>query len=326
MSVLFVSLFDKNYLVKGISMIDSLLSNSIKHEILILSLDVKTFKTLNRYFAKNSRIIVKNIDFINPQILAQISNDRSYREFCWALSSVLSFTTLSCQKLDVIYLDADLYFFNSVEPLISKCDKFNAAITPHRFSDIYKHLEINGKFNVQWVYFKNNKLGKRVAFDWMNDCIISTKYNPTEGVVGDQKYLDSWPSRYENILEISDVGVGLAPWNQSGVLVTNVEKSLFVDSKEKLVFYHFHSLNIYFRILVLPVSSNYHLGKEVLDLIYAQYVKKLNQVRTELGINIPLLLSKGVLSIFLNFLQVFLIQVTQSAIWRKIKNLFRNRT
>jgi lipopolysaccharide biosynthesis glycosyltransferase len=141
MSVLFVTLFDKNYLVKGISMIDSLLGNSIEHKILILSLDVKTYETLNAYFTKNDRIVIKQIDFISPQILTKISNDRSYREFCWALSSILSYTTLTKQNLDVIYLDADLYFFNSVELLISKCVMYNAAITPHRFSEIYRQLE-----------------------------------------------------------------------------------------------------------------------------------------------------------------------------------------
>jgi hypothetical protein len=322
MSVLFVTLFDKNYLVKGISMIDSLLGNSIEHKILILSLDVKTYETLNAYFTKNDRIVIKQIDFISPQILTKISNDRSYREFCWALSSILSYTILTKQNLDVIYLDADLYFFNSVELLISKCVMYNAAITPHRFSEIYRQLEVNGKFNVQWVYFKNNEIGRKVALDWMTDCIISTEYNPAAGVVGDQKYLDSWPSRYKNILEISDEGAGLAPWNQSGVVVRKIEKSLYVGAEEKLVFYHFHSLNIYFNLLVLPVSSNYRLGKEVFDLIYTKYVKELNRVRSELGISTPLIISTGTISIFLNLLQVFLVQITQSMIWQRIKKLF----
>jgi hypothetical protein len=199
---------------------------------------------------------------------------------------------------------------------------YNAAITPHRFSEIYRQLEVNGKFNVQWVYFKNNEIGRKVALDWMTDCIISTEYNPAAGVVGDQKYLDSWPSRYKNILEISDEGAGLAPWNQSGVVVRKIEKSLYVGAEEKLVFYHFHSLNIYFNLLVLPVSSNYRLGKEVFDLIYTKYVKELNRVRSELGISTPLIISTGTISIFLNLLQVFLVQITQSMIWQRIKKLF----
>jgi hypothetical protein len=319
MSVLFVSLFDKNYLVKGVSMIDSLLDYSDDHGILILSLDEHTFITLNSYFRGNSRISIKKMDFIDRQVLTQISKDRTYREYCWALSSILSFTALSYQELDVIYLDADLYFFNSVEKIVNKCSDYNAAITPHRFTETYKHLEINGKFNVQWVYFKNNNYGRRIALDWMNDCIVSTKYDIAAGIVGDQKYLDLWPSRYENILEISDIGVGLAPWNQEGAIITNLDNSLHVGFEEKLVFYHFHSLNIYFKRFILPVSSNYHLSRDVFDQIYVKYASKISDINFELGTKNRLTLSKGVLSCFLNFLQVSLVLFTQTSIWRKIK-------
>ena len=104
MKSLFVTLFDKKYFIKGVAMVDSLLLYSQDHEILILALDKVSYSKLTEYYDLNNRVIVKNTEYIGKELNKQIIESRTYREYCWALSSILSYTALNKQDLDVIYL------------------------------------------------------------------------------------------------------------------------------------------------------------------------------------------------------------------------------
>lgn len=321
MKSLFVTLFDKKYFIKGVAMVDSLLLYSHDHEILILALDKVSYSKLTEYYDLNNRVIVKNTEYIGKELNKQIIESRTYREYCWALSSILSYTALNKQNLDVIYLDADIYFFNSIESLLNQCRSECVAITPHRFSEKYKFLEINGRYNVQWVYFKNNESGQLVAQEWMEDCILSTSYDANSGIVGDQKYLDKWPEKYKNILEIDDLGAGLAPWNQENVSLSKSGNSILIDDEFTLRFYHFHSFKIFGNKYVLPVSSFYKLDDPIIELVYKPYISKLNSLLNNNCAKTDLILAGPKFSLFLNFLQVVAIRATQSKLWKLLRFL-----
>jgi hypothetical protein len=59
-----------------------------------------------------------------------------------------------------------------------------------------------------------------------------------DGRYGDQKYLDDWPTRFENVVVLQHKGAGLAPWNLAGYTCSIQGKQVYVD-EVPLIFYHF---------------------------------------------------------------------------------------
>ena len=275
--MIFVTTFDKKYYTRGITMLDSLIENSQNLKIFILALDSITHDCLTSLYVNNPNIIVLNELEINNCDLSKLKTTRKYFEYCWALSSILCNYVLSNHNEDVIYVDADLYFFSEVESLITECKLGDTAITPHRFSHKYSKLIKNGIYNVQWVYFKNNANGRRISADWMQNCIVSTSYDVEAGIVGDQKYLDEWSQKFTNVKIIENIGAGVAPWNQENYTFRQKDKLVIIDNQFQLIFFHFHSLKVLLNKYVILADSTYNIGQKTKNIIYLKYLNEYNK-------------------------------------------------
>ena len=110
-SIIFVTLFDHNYAVKGVAMVQSFLHYNPKSSIKILCLDVQTNIILNDLFQEDSRIELYTLSDLDITTINSILGNRTYQEFCWSLASIFSnFAQLKFNN-SVIYLDSDIYFF-----------------------------------------------------------------------------------------------------------------------------------------------------------------------------------------------------------------------
>ncbi len=259
--MVYTTAFDSKYLTRGIAMIKSLLKNSPDSKIAVLCLDTETENSV-RELSTPQEVIVLTLNDMNQEIVNQIRSDRPYREFCWTLSALLCDYHLSCGEQEVVYLDADIYFFSDPEPVLEESRKGDVAAIKHRFPDRLKKYECNGLFNVQWVYFANTLIGRTACRTWFEQCVENCAYLPKIGIVGDQKYLDEWPELYSTFVEIKNLGAGVAPWNHE-IHRPYLEESIWrVDAKTPLVFYHFHGLKIF---------SNGHI--EMSGVIYSSALK-----------------------------------------------------
>ena len=120
-------------------------------------------------------------DFEDKELLA-IKPTRSKGDYCWTCTpSVVLYILNTYQVPSCIYLDADLLFFKSPEELVSQEKKsFSILITDHRYSKHLMHYEkSNGKFNVQFMFFKNDTDG-RAALQWWRDACIEWCYDACE--------------------------------------------------------------------------------------------------------------------------------------------------
>ena len=270
----FCTLFDSNYLIKGLTMIQSLAEFCEDFEIYVLCLDCKTKNILEKI--NNSHIKCIELFEVENNDLLKAKKDRTKTEYCWTLASNFTWYVMDNFKdINLItYLDADLLFYSSFEPIFKEIKNSSIAIIEHRFAQPYKNLEVNGKFCVEWNSFRRDEEGLRCLNRWRKQCLEWCFYKLEEGKMGDQKYLDEWPDLYTSCHIIENVGAGIAPWNYSQYEIKNKKDKITING-ENLIFYHFHQFEILKNREFFRLGKIYTSNQNEPELIYKIYEEKL---------------------------------------------------
>ncbi len=240
----FCTLFDSNYLLKGVAMLRSLKANCPQAHVHVLCMDERTQTLLGALDMPDITCIP--LASLEDEALLAVKKDRSVAEYCWTLSPCLPWYVLQKNpQIDFItYVDADLLFYSPVQPLFDEIGDASIAIIEHRFPQHLKHLEVNGRFCVEWVSFRRNEEGLTCLERWREQCVEWCYYRLEEERMGDQKYLDQWPERYSGLHILRHVGAGVAPWNYAQYRFgENAQGAITVD-EDRLIFYHFHQFQL----------------------------------------------------------------------------------
>lgn len=279
----FITLYDKNYMSRGIVLYESLKKHCQDFTMYVLAMDDVVASYLPFLGYDNLKIItVADIKEMYP-VLARLEKERTRGEFSWTLSSFSIQYALRKFNLDsCIYVDADTCFYNNPELLLKECGEKSVLITEHNYTPEYDQSATSGKFCVQFMYFKNNSDGNKVLEYWRSKC-EEWCYNRMEnGKFGDQKYLDDWESRFEEIVyNCRNIGCGVAPWNIQKYDVSVEDGTYFVTErvtkiKKPVVFFHYHALlEIAERKWVL---SQYRLAENDKKLFFLPYIKDLYKI------------------------------------------------
>ncbi len=277
----FCTLFDSNYLIKGLTMIQSLAEFCEDFEIYVLCLDCKTKNILEKI--NNSHIKCIELFEVENNDLLKAKKDRTKTEYCWTLASNFTWYVMDNFKdINLItYLDADLLFYSSFEPIFKEIKNSSIAIIEHRFAQPYKNLEVNGKFCVEWNSFRRDEEGLRCLNRWRKQCLEWCFYKLEDGKMGDQKYLDEWPDLYTSCHIIENVGAGIAPWNYSQYEIKNKKDKITING-ENLIFYHFHQFEILNNREFFRLGKIYTSNQNEPELIYQIYEEKLLKSLSEI--------------------------------------------
>jgi len=308
----FCTLFDRNYFYKGLTMYDSLMANCTEDfNLWILCMGNVTYELLEKMNLPNIKLITLN-EFESPELL-KIKTERSVAEYSWTCASnFIWFLSQKYPRLEkIIYLDADLYFFNDPKILIEELEDKDVMITEHRYTKKYDQTIISGKYCVQFMVLKNNPNGLIILDWWRRACLDWCFAHIDNGRFGDQKYLDDWLTRFNEVYELQHLGGGVAPWNVQQYIFSNSDSKVIgleINSNKKfpLVFYHFHdfllmSKNKYF------CCKYYFINKNTKALIYNPYFKNLQKnisgikkIKPEFNFGFKYVNLKDRLSIYLN--------------------------
>jgi hypothetical protein len=280
----FITLFDKNYLSKGLALYDSLLKHCNNFMLYILAMDNETEEFLIKENLKKIFIIpLSQIESFYLE-LNELKKIRSRAEYCWTLTPYSIQYAIKKYNLDsCTYLDADIYFFNDPAILFNEAGNSSIIITEHRYTPICDQTETSGKYCVQFMFFKNDKDGME-ALEWWRQRCKEWCYSKCEnGKFGDQKYLDDWTTRFKNVYVPTHIGCGLAPWNIQQYDISIENSKLFsqdkiTKKKEPVIFYHFHGLNKIYAdtekiIWHLPMGKQYVIDIKKRDIIYTDYLQ-----------------------------------------------------
>jgi hypothetical protein len=281
----FCTYSDENYLPHVLALLSSLRAQEGTFRLLLLCLTEEAFRRAQPLQGDDFRICsIRDLESADPE-LYETKNGRSTIEYyftctpCW--------TRLAMEKEPeaewMTYLDADLYFYQSPNVIMTLLEKYSVGITPHRFPESLRHLEAHGKFNVGWVSFRRDTNGKKCLEDWRIKCLEWCYDRAEDGRYGDQKYLDEWPDRFSRVKVLNDRGINLASWNVGGGKLTAQQGGVRING-QPLIFYHFSGLRQLRPGFYDPQWSQHAIRpcRVLRNLVYRPYVRKLERCRQNL--------------------------------------------
>lgn len=289
----FCTLFDSNYLDKGLVLYDSMKAVMENFRLYILAMDEPCCQILKSMELPN--VVVISLQEFEDEELRQIKQQRSRAEYCWTCTaSLIGYVLEQYAEAFCTYVDADLYFFKDPKPLIEEmiAAQKSVQIVEHGFGTGRRariQEKNSGRFCVEFNTFRNDDSGWEVLSEWREQTRAHCSMQINE--MGDQKYLTDWPEKYSQVHVLTHQGGGVAPWNIARFAVSEKTPGSITEKRTgreyELVFYHFHHLEYrddgYVDINVF--KSGLGAEKQLVENIYFPYLKALEEKKQMLGKN-----------------------------------------
>lgn len=280
----FCTLFDSNYLSRGIALYRSLEKHCKNFHLFIFAFDSRSYEILKKLSLTKATII--SLKEFEDEKLLQVKPSRSVAEYCWTSTSSTILYVLENFNVDnCTYVDADIFFYSSPEPIFRELGNKSILITEHRYSPQYNKELKAGKYCVQFVTFRNDENGLKALKWWRDRCLEWCYARYEDGKFGDQLYLDDWTERFKGVHVMQHLGGGLAAWNvqqyefkKSGEKI--IGKEISTGKEFEVIFYHFHYLKFFENGKV--ELGRRKLTKEVISIFYKEYIKFLDEISLEI--------------------------------------------
>lgn len=261
----YCTLFNKNYLTRGLAMIKSLFNHAQDFHLYILTFDEETFTNLSTL--QNYPITTIRLSDFEDEELLTVKSARTLAEYCWTCTPAIIQYCISTFSLPhCTYIDADVFFFKNPNLLIDEMQTNSILLTKHNYAQQYQYFQnTSGTYCVQFMCFKADKNGLKALAWWKQKCLEWCFARFEDGKFGDQKYLDDWTERFEGVYVPSNTKYALAPWN------------IIEHAEAECVFYHFH--NLYFIGENKVDLGGYKIPRSTKIQIYTPYIKNLIELR-----------------------------------------------
>jgi len=281
----FCTLFNTNYLSKGLALYYSLEKVCKDFQIYIFAFDDQTYGVLKELNLARATIISLN-QFEDEELL-KVKPSRTTAEYCWtATPKTIYYVIKNFNVENCTYVDADVYFYSSPRIIFDEFADDSILITEHHYSYEYRKEEkLSGKYCVQFITFRNDKFGLEALTWWKDQCIIWCYNRVEDGKFGDQLYLNDWTTRFKKVHVLQHLGGGLAGWNVSQYDFFKDNENFYgIEKKTRkrfdIIFYHFHYLKFY-------SNGKLQLGPRIIserakEYFYKSYLKELNEQRKKI--------------------------------------------
>ncbi len=185
----------------------------------------------------------------------------------------------------VIYLDADIKVFNSLEKIehIFRNQEQSIILTGHQYAIIPtdNELQINQRFRKYGIYnagffaFKNNEAGN-LFLKWWRRMLFTKCIGDTEnGVFYDQSWLDLVTIYFaDDLYLLQDLGYNVAFWNLQERRVSIIKGNYTINNEFSLVFYHFARFKYYEDSFMegFNISTDQY---PIIEIIFSEYKREL---------------------------------------------------
>jgi hypothetical protein len=245
MSEQFCTYFDHRYIPKGLAMWRSLKAQHADAVLHVLCLSEACIEILRGLRLTDVHLHgLDELEGSDPELLLARAN-RSLVEYYFTLTPCFPLRLLKTSPgiTRLTYVDADLYFFASPQPILDEVAGSSIGLIEHRFPDDLAHLASYGRFNVGWLTFRTDETALACLESWRRQCIEWCYDRLEDDRFAEQKYLDDWPTRFPNVRIIQHPGANVAPWNLNRFKLSVEDGAVRVDG-HALIFLHAHGYRI----------------------------------------------------------------------------------
>lgn len=279
----FCTYFDYNYCSLGLALYESLRRHCPSFQLWILCLNEEARAFLSGLALPHVHLISLAEFEFGDLPLQHAKTNRSLIEYYFTCTPSLPlFVLRQAPEADLVtYLDADLFFYADPAQVYSEVGTASIAIIGHRFSKTLGHMEENGIYNVGWLSFRRDANGLACLQWWREQCLAWCHMRHEPGRYADQKYLDTWPQRFQNVKVITHKGANLAMWNLANYRISRRADQVLIDG-EPLLFFHFHGLRRP-RRWIFSLNAPYYLVRPtpiIARHIFTPYVETLLAIET----------------------------------------------
>jgi hypothetical protein len=297
MNKVFCTVADHNFRHRVWALNQSLLQSSKEYTLYVLALDKEARQAFSENNWKNTNINVIDLDHLiagDRHLLNCSQNSPSYEalnvtggdvekatrmQFIWSLSAYFTWYCLDkYEPEDILYIDADIYFFDDWTKVYKNLNDASIGIVEHRCP----YSPNNGKYNVGIVYFKNDFEGYKCSTWWKNCLLFSdNEYQKTHGMCGDQKYLELFEKLFDGVEVLDKYFAHLAPWNYAYHGYDGYGSATWEGKVQKIMYCHFSNFkpdyekNTY---LMAPRHGIKNTTNAFISKIYDEYFECLRRV------------------------------------------------
>jgi len=288
----FVTFFDSRFLIQGTVAVASFLKQNESASGVIYCTNTLTTKILKERF-RGLRVKIRNISEI-PSIeeaREMMSLDRNPIEVLLALKPILILETLKDlpREEPLVYFDADLFFYESLNTMITELGGANLLLTRHLFPSQLSSSVKYGIVNAGFILMRNKSETIAVVTDWAKKCKQWCFLRLEEGKYGDQLYLNDYLD-LPGVKSISDPGVNNGVYYfQEKRKIKSISNVVFIEDS-KLICFHFHGIRIT-KDLIFSGFNRYKVPKRAFRVwtnIYRQYLKEIKVELQHYAITIQL--------------------------------------
>ena len=299
-----ITFFNEIYLNRGIALaISALQHNSELTQFFIQTLDEESYRVCNLVFKDSSRIKIFSPSSIESD-LKEVNEISSGSELFFMMKPICILRCIQRERIkgNLIYLDADLFFFQSLT-LPNRNETSSVLLSKHIFAKRTVGHAQYGIYNAGFISFQLDK-DESVAFveEWLSACFEKIKDRKPGISFSDQVVLNQIADRSKHLNFFSDMRINQSLWSIGSIydLSSRAKARLLID---QCMVYHFHGLNELENLLRVGIRRYGLTSTRKISLIcqvYIPYIIALWNVRVKRGISEkPLVLWRVFLSILL---------------------------
>ncbi len=210
----------------------------------VLPFDSQTYDYLSKLNEPHIKLIpVEEYDAYFQTSRSKFTDNKQY--YFTATPNICIYLFEKFPEIDILlYLDADVYVFNSLDPVYEEFGDSCIGFCTHRLHPLINlYAKSYGKYNVGVNLFRNSETGQRCLKEWKDNCDnwFSGQPGYKLNFFSDQIFLDDWLEKYDGAKIIGNIGVNVCHWNAVNYRFRKKGDSFYVNDKP-LIIYHFSSL------------------------------------------------------------------------------------
>ncbi len=292
----FVTYCDRNYLSRIKALHASMLKHCGPFLLHVLAYDAEVGEwarsAANVVAESYADLIVRNPGWYEPGLPGP---PRTHVEHMWTIGTCWVADVLERVQEPVTYVDADILFHSSPEPMFAEIGNAPAGFVGHNLATASQNLpgptvethDIFGRWNVGLVHFAKLSIAKRWAEmcrEWCYDRVEEVE--ATGGPVpqanrrlryGDQKFLEDLMVEFPGIVGLKNTAAMVGPWNIHTRALDMRDGWIYFGGR-RLISYHYSALVLHDDNTVTASREEYNISPRQQDLIYRPYLSALDEV------------------------------------------------